>query len=129
MWVAETVGRRLLQYDLDGQEKFAARDVQASALAVDPATGNVWVSRSGGRLGGSCTDVYDPAGRHLASYGHGGYDIAYDARSKAFCATLVVPERLVRPPPCASSGSPLPMVEALSSDFENVYRPPMDKPP
>jgi hypothetical protein len=33
---------------------------------------------------------------------------------------LVVPESAVRPEPCATSGSPLPMVEALSSDFEKV---------
>jgi RNA polymerase sigma factor (sigma-70 family) len=83
VWVAETVGRRLLQYDLDGKEQAALRDVGASAVAVDSATGNVWVAWPGGRAQ-SCIKVYDPTGKeYLTTHQVEAYDLTYDAKSKA----------------------------------------------
>jgi DNA-binding beta-propeller fold protein YncE len=84
VWVAETVGHRLLQYDLDGKEQLVIRDVNASALAVDPATGNVWVAAQTNRV--RQLDVYDAAGKRLKSHDVSAYDLAYDAKSKAMWA-------------------------------------------
>lgn len=84
VWVTETVGRRLLQYDLEGKELLAVRDIQAVALAVDSATGNLWVARSTGRIGEGSTEVYDATGRRLATHDFRGFDISYDKKSKAF---------------------------------------------
>jgi DNA-binding beta-propeller fold protein YncE len=83
VWVAETVGRRLLQYDLDGKELLKVRDVNASALAVDPTTGNVWVAANAGRIGSGGVDVYDAKGKRLARHAVAAYDLAYDSKSKA----------------------------------------------
>lgn len=84
VWVAETVGKRLLQYDLSGKQLLSIPDIGAAALAVDPATGNLWVARSTGRIGGGWTEVYDGTGRLLATHDVRAYDLAYDDASKAF---------------------------------------------
>jgi DNA-binding beta-propeller fold protein YncE len=84
VWVAENVGHRLLQYDLKGKRLLALPGVPASALAVDPATGNVWVLRSTGSIGKGATEVYDLAGSRVAAYEFHGWDIAYDGKGKAF---------------------------------------------
>lgn len=84
VWVTETVGHRLLQYDFAGKEQLVIRDVKASALAVDPATGNVWVAAGTGRIGGGWVEVYDPKGKRLAKHECGSaYDLVYDPKSKA----------------------------------------------
>jgi DNA-binding beta-propeller fold protein YncE len=84
VWLTETVGGRLLRYDLDGKEHLSLPDVKASALAVEPATGHVWVARSTGRVEDQATKVYDADGKERASYDFGGYDIAYDPVGRAF---------------------------------------------
>jgi DNA-binding beta-propeller fold protein YncE len=84
IWLAETVGRRLLQYDLKGKELLAIPDRQASALAVNPTNGHVWVCRSKGTIKDGSTDVLDQDGRRLATHDFRGFDIAYDGKSKAF---------------------------------------------
>jgi hypothetical protein len=84
VWLVENVGHRLLKYDLKGKQLLAVKDVSASALAVDPATGNVWVLRSSGRIGAGSTEVRDGKGRLLAQYTFYGWDIAYDAKGKSF---------------------------------------------
>lgn len=87
VWVAETVGRRLLQYDLDGKELLVVLDVEASGLAVDPATGNLWAAIPPRRLGGGSIAVYDLKGKRLAEHKVASYDLAYDPKSKAIWAT------------------------------------------
>src|SRR5207249_3413900 len=74
LWVSEVVGQRLLQYDLNGKEVLVVPDVPASAIALDPATGRLWVLRSAGQIGKGSTDVYDHLGKLVADYGHIGYD-------------------------------------------------------
>jgi DNA-binding beta-propeller fold protein YncE len=83
VWVAESVGRRLLQYDLQGKLLSARPDVTCSALAVDPETGDVWVTGSG-RVGEGATTVFDKGGNLRVGYSFTGYDIAYDKKGKAF---------------------------------------------
>jgi hypothetical protein len=84
VWVTENVGHRLLQYDLSGREQLNLSDVKASALAVDPSTGNVWVARSTGRIGEGCLEVFSKEGRSLKTYESVGWDLAYDPKGKVF---------------------------------------------
>lgn len=104
VWVAETVGRRLVRYDFEGKELSATADVQSSAVAVDPDSGNAWVA--------SATElkVYSSKGDLLASHSVPGYDIAYDGKSKAF---WVVGKELIK------------VSLAGSSYRDNKYRPGM----
>jgi hypothetical protein len=84
VWAVENVGHRLLRFDLQGRKLGEVEKVQASALAVDPASGNVWVTRSTGRIGQGSLEVYSPLGRLLATHNCHGWDIVYDETSKAF---------------------------------------------
>jgi DNA-binding beta-propeller fold protein YncE len=84
VWVSEVVGQRILQYDLAGKELLTIPKTKASALAVEPSTGNLWVCRSTGRIGHSSTEVFDLKGKQVVAYDHGGYDIAYDKKEAAF---------------------------------------------
>jgi hypothetical protein len=93
VWVSETVGHRLLQYDLAGKLLLSVPNVQASALALDPATHHVWVARSPGRIDRGHTEVYNARGRLLARYEARGFDLVHDPRSKAF---WLVAEDLVK---------------------------------
>jgi hypothetical protein len=93
VWVIETVGRRVLKFDLDGKELVAVKGLRANAAAVDPATGNLWVLQSDGTIYGDKTVVLSPEGKELAVHDIAGFDIAYDAKSKAF---WVVNKRLLK---------------------------------
>lgn len=84
VWIIENVGRNLRKFNRAGKEMLIVRDVSASALAVDPETGNVWVVTSTAAKGGGKTIVFDPHGKELATYDISGWDIAYDAKGKAF---------------------------------------------
>jgi DNA-binding beta-propeller fold protein YncE len=84
VWVVENVGHRLLRFDLKGKKLGESANVKASALAVDPDTGNVWVTRSTGRIGEGSLEVFSPAGRSLASHDCRGWDIVYDGKGKVF---------------------------------------------
>jgi DNA-binding beta-propeller fold protein YncE len=83
VWAAEIVGNRLLRFDLKGRKLGQVENVQTSALAIDPATGNLWVARCTGRIGQGSLEVYSPAGRLLATHDCHGFDVAYDEKSKA----------------------------------------------
>jgi hypothetical protein len=84
IWLLENVGKRLLQYDWEGNVVRLIAGVQGSALAVEPSTGHVWVVAGPGQIGDSHLDVYGEKRERLASYQVEGWDIAYDASSKAF---------------------------------------------
>lgn len=84
VWIIENVGRNLRKFNRAGKEMLIVRDVSASALAVDPETGNVWVLTSKGTIYGDKTIVFDPHGKKLATHDISGWDIAYDAKGKAF---------------------------------------------
>jgi DNA-binding beta-propeller fold protein YncE len=83
VWVAENVGHRLLQYDLQGNEILAVPGVKCSSVAVDPETGNVWLTASG-TLGQGPTLVFDKFGNSQAVHDFNGCDITYDPKGKAF---------------------------------------------
>lgn len=84
VWVAETVGGRLLRYDLDGKLLSATPGVNGNAVAVESKTGRAWVVRSKSTGREDALRVFDPAGKLVAEHAVGGYDIAYDGRGKAF---------------------------------------------
>jgi hypothetical protein len=84
VWVAENVGHRVRKYDRSGKELLVLRDVQASALAIDPENGDLWAVTTTGTIKGDKTVVFDAEGRQRASHAVSGFDIAYDAKSKAF---------------------------------------------
>ncbi|MBN2127899.1 MAG: right-handed parallel beta-helix repeat-containing protein [Sedimentisphaerales bacterium] len=80
LWVAENAGNRLWKFDLT-TGKVAGRfpDLRASAVAVDPESGNVWVAAEPELI-----RVVSPQGNVLATYEIPGYDIAYSSRDKSF---------------------------------------------
>ncbi len=84
-WVLEDAAGRIQKVDRTGHVLMTMEDVHASAVAVDPATGNLWVVETDGKIYGTRTAVYDPRGELLARHdGFSGYDIAYDAHGKSF---------------------------------------------
>jgi hypothetical protein len=84
VWIAENVGHRVRKYDRAGKELLVLPNVNASALAVDPENGDLWALTSTGRINGGKTVVFDAEGRRRASHAVDGFDIAYDAKSRAF---------------------------------------------
>lgn len=84
VWVAENVGNRVLKYDLAGEQLLELPDKRATALAVDPKSGNLWVATSKGTIYGDATLVIDPHGKTLHSFDVRGFDIAYDSADEAF---------------------------------------------
>ncbi len=87
VWVLEIVGHTVRKYDFKGKELLKLENVRASALAVDPNTGNVWVVTSDGTIQGEKSDktvVFDPQGKRLATHNVTGWDITYDSKGKAF---------------------------------------------
>jgi hypothetical protein len=93
VWVTENVGHRVRKYDRAGKELLVLRDVRASALAVDPENGDLWALTSTGKIDGGKTVVFDAEGRQRAAHDVSGFDIAYDAKSRAF---WVVGRRLAK---------------------------------
>jgi hypothetical protein len=89
VWVTESEGGRLLRYGLDGKLRSSDPSVveRPDGIALDPATGNAWVTRLGREIDAG-VDVYHPDGRRIARHRIlGGYDAAFDARRK--CVWLV----------------------------------------
>jgi DNA-binding beta-propeller fold protein YncE len=84
VWVAECVGHQIRKYDLDGKELLVVKDIKPGAIALDPDTGNLWAIRSTGQIHGNDLVVLSPAGKELAVHKVSGWDLAYDAKSKAF---------------------------------------------
>ncbi len=83
IWVTENVGNRIVQLDFYGTQRLRLPDLAASALAVDPATGNLWVTTTKGRIDSGQTRVFDRSGKPLATYDVTGFDIAYDPVGQA----------------------------------------------
>jgi len=84
VWVAECVGQLIRKFDLDGKELLVVKDIKPGAIALDPETGNLWAVRSTGAIDGGDLAVLSPAGKELAVHNVSGWDLAYDAKSKAF---------------------------------------------
>lgn len=83
-WALENVGNRVRKFDRKGKELLAIRDVKASAIAVDPETGNLWVLTTKGTIYGEKTVVYGPDGKELARHDVSGWDIVYDPKGESF---------------------------------------------
>lgn len=83
VWVLEIVAHRIRKYDRSGTQLLALNDMDASAAAVDPETGNLWVLSSKG-IGDGQTVVFDSNGKRLATHQVNGWDIAYDKKDQAF---------------------------------------------
>ena len=84
VYVGEIVDDRVTGYDLDGNQIFRVGDIDVSALAVEPNSGNIWVTGSNGRAQKGKTIVLDPSGKVLATHDIGGFDIAYDSGGRSF---------------------------------------------
>jgi RNA polymerase sigma factor (sigma-70 family) len=84
IWVTENVAHRIRRFDLAGKETLTIPGVHASAIAIDPQTGNVWALAGEGQIGTGRTVVYDDKGKEVASYDISGWDIAYDRKARAF---------------------------------------------
>lgn len=84
IWSQENVGHSIRKYDRTGKELLVVKDIKASALAVNPETGDLWVLTSKGTIYGEKTVVFDAKGQQIAVHNISGWDIAYDQKSKSF---------------------------------------------
>jgi protocatechuate 3,4-dioxygenase beta subunit len=82
--VCETVGKRLIRYIADGSIAWAKPDVDAAAVAVDPATSRIWALISKGTIYGDSVVIFGPDGSELRRVTVKGYDIAYSPHDKCF---------------------------------------------
>lgn len=83
VWVIENVAHRVRRFDLAGKETHSIPNVDGSAIAIDPETGNVWALQNNGRIDGGGTVVYSPEGKVVAKYEESGWDIVYDPKGQA----------------------------------------------
>jgi hypothetical protein len=83
IWMIENVANRIRRFDFVGNETLAIES-QGSAISVDPDNGNLWVLAGPGTIGKGMTVVYNSLGKQIATYDISGWDIAYDAKAKAF---------------------------------------------
>ncbi len=85
LWVTENVGGRLWQIDLvTGQVKRKTPGLKASAVAVDPDTGNAWIVIQEVPVEKSRIVVVSPSGEAVEEYPIPGFDIAYSRDDDSF---------------------------------------------
>jgi beta-lactamase regulating signal transducer with metallopeptidase domain/thiol-disulfide isomerase/thioredoxin/DNA-binding beta-propeller fold protein YncE len=83
IYVRELVSQRISAYTTGGKKLWQIEDFDASTLAVDPQTGNLWAS-GGPSLNDGETVVFDSQGNELAAYPFVGIDMAFDPHSDSF---------------------------------------------
>jgi beta-lactamase regulating signal transducer with metallopeptidase domain/thiol-disulfide isomerase/thioredoxin len=83
VFVRELVANRVTAYSLTGHKLWQVEKIQASAMAVDPKTGNLWVT-GGDSLKEGETVVLDLMGNEVATYPVVGVDMDYDPHSDSF---------------------------------------------
>ncbi len=83
-WVLEIVAHQIRRFDGEGKQLLLVKEIDASAAAVEPETGHLWVLSSKGSIYGDKTVVINLKGEVAASYDARGFDIDYDSSSKAF---------------------------------------------
>ena len=84
LWVTEGVENRILKYDFKGHLMLTVPNREATSIAVDPDTGNLWVATSNGITYGEALLVLDPDGIEVKKYHYPGIDLTYDPAGKAF---------------------------------------------
>jgi hypothetical protein len=104
VWILEDAPMQVRKLDFTGKELLNLHNVKANSIAVDPNTGNLWVLTSSGTIYGEKTRIYSREGKQLAEHDFSGWDIAYDAKSKAFWIAgkhlyKVSAKQLAPPPP------------------------------
>jgi hypothetical protein len=84
VWVLENNRARIRCFDFHGNQLRQIDQVDATAIAVDPATGHVWavVGRKTGE--NYAVAVYDNEGQVVARYSAGGFDIVFNPVDKSF---------------------------------------------
>lgn len=84
IWVAESVGNRLIQFDLNGNLLKEIADVSPWAIAIDPDSDDLWVAISTDHISRGSVSKFDSAGKRLFDYaGLSATDIVFDSQSKA----------------------------------------------
>jgi hypothetical protein len=83
IYFPENAAQRLTALDLQGKILWRLKSFDASAIAVDPKSGDVWCE-VGGNLVDRKTIVVGVDGKILTEYPWGGVDIAYDPQADVF---------------------------------------------
>jgi hypothetical protein len=83
VWVLENVAMRIRRFNLAGKETQSIPNVRASAIAIDPDTGNVWALTNINAIDAGATVVFSPEGKVVARHNVCGWDIVYDPKAKA----------------------------------------------
>jgi hypothetical protein len=83
IYVREAASKRISAYTTGGEKLWQIEGIDASTLAVDPHTGNLWTS-GGPRLNDGETVVFDPEGNEVAAYPFVAIDMAFDPHSNSF---------------------------------------------
>ena len=86
LWVCESVGRRLLNYGVDGKLNFEKPDIRAMSIALDPKTGNLWASCGNGTIYGGNILVFNPQGEQISKWDIQANNLAYSAHDDCFWA-------------------------------------------
>lgn len=82
LYATENVGNRLVAFTLNGKKAWQLDGIEGDAVAVDPATGNVWAT-CGSDLKSGETIVFDVNGNEVASYPVRGVDLVFDPDADA----------------------------------------------
>ena len=106
-WVYEDASHRIRGFDFSGKETRLIKDVNCSAIAIDPKTGHLWVVTTPQGFGTGPTVVYDRGGRLIATYDIKGTDIVYDRKYSAF---WIAGKELARVSVSAKEGDVIPSI-------------------
>jgi len=93
IYARELVAHRITATDLAGKILWRSEQIGASAMAVDPESGELWCLVDEGAIGSGELVVLDIKGKRRTSYPIRGCDIAYDPHDRSF---WIVGEHIVR---------------------------------
>lgn len=83
IWTAETATPRIRQFDFAGNLTLTIPNVNATALAVDVDSGNIWAIVGRGQIGKNFIAIFDGNGKEIATIGMSAWDIVYNRKEKA----------------------------------------------
>jgi hypothetical protein len=84
IYARELVAHQVTATDLAGKVVWRAEQTPASAMAVEPESGDLWCLVDDGAIGTGKLVVLDMRGNRRTSYPVRGTDIAYDAHDRSF---------------------------------------------